>query len=117
MPSAELLLQWEFSQAIADLIQYAAKIGFHVAVGEFFRTPEQAAWNAAHGSGIKNSDHCNKLAADINLFKPDGTYITDSTGHTALGKYWKEKGPLYRWGGDFARRDFNHYSITFGGVA
>ena len=114
--SALLSLQWEFSQAIADLMLYAAKLGYHIAVGEFYRTPEQAKWNAAHGTGIANSNHCNKLAADLNLFTADGTYITDDTGHRELGTYWKAKGAMYRWGGDFERKDSNHYSIKFGGV-
>jgi hypothetical protein len=109
-------LQWEFSQAIADLMQQAEKLGYHVAVGEFFRSPEQATWNAAHGTGIANSNHCNKLAADLNLFTASGAFITDDTGHRDLGAYWKAKGPLYCWGGDFQRRDYNHYSIKFGGV-
>lgn len=104
--------QWEFSQSLASLIRQAYLYGFRVQMGEVYRTPLQAAANAASGSGIANSVHCDHLAVDINLFTPDGTYITDDTGHKLLGPWWKLLGPDYRWGGNFDRRDFNHYSIT-----
>ena len=108
-------LQTEFSQSAALLIQKAKKLGYQVTLGEAFRTAEQAAYNAAHGLGIAHSVHQDKLAIDINLFK-NGSYITDDTGHKDLGAWWKTLGDKYRWGGDFEREDFNHYSITPDGV-
>lgn len=104
-------LQEEFSQSAARLIQKASQLGYGVTFGEAYRTPEQAAINAAKGSGISNSLHTDRLAIDLNLFK-DGVYITDSEGHELLGIWWKSLGPMYRWGGDFAKPDPNHYSIS-----
>jgi hypothetical protein len=110
--SALLNLQWEFSQSLARLLQQAAALGYHVQMGECYRTLEQAALNAAAGTGVANSAHTLHLAVDLNLFTPEGAYITGIQGHEELGAFWKELGANYRWGGDFARRDFNHYSIT-----
>ena len=108
-------LQEEFAQSVARLIQKAAELGYGVTLGDAYRSPEQAAANAASGSGIARSLHCERLAIDLNLFK-DGVYITDDHGHRELGPWWKTLGPRYCWGGDFAKRDFNHYSLSPDGV-
>jgi hypothetical protein len=109
-------LQEEFAQSMARLIQKASQLGYGVTLGDAYRSPEQAAANAASGSGISKSLHCERLAIDLNLFK-DGVYITDDHGHRELGTWWKTLGPMYRWGGDFTtRKDFNHYSISPDGV-
>lgn len=104
-------LQEQFAQSVANLIKKAGELGYGVTFGEAYRTPEQAALNAAKGSGISNSLHTERLAIDLNLFQ-DGVYITDDHGHRELGTWWKTLGPSYRWGGDFTRADPNHYSIT-----
>ena len=104
-------LQQQFSQDAARLIAYAATQGFAVTLGEAWRSPEQAQWNAEHGSGIANSLHCQRLAIDLNLFK-DGVYLTGKDGYDVLGAWWKALGPGHCWGGDFTRADYDHYSIT-----
>lgn len=117
--SAELDLQVEFSQEAALLIQQARQLGYGVTLGEAWRSPQQAAWDAQHGTGIAHSLHIEKLAIDINLFKQvDGSwqYISDGEGHTELGAWWKARGANRRWGGDFATKDYNHYSISADGV-
>lgn len=108
-------LQEEFAQQVANLIKKAGELGYGVTFGEAYRTPEQAAINAAKGSGIGNSLHTERLAIDLNLFK-DGRYILDGEGHSTLGAWWKAHGPMYRWGGDFKKKDFNHYSLSPDGV-
>ena len=108
-------LQEEFTQSVARLIQKASQLGYGVTFGEAYRTPEQAALNAAKGSGVSNSLHTERLAIDLNLFK-DGRYITDGEGHRELGAWWKTLGPMYRFGGDFKRADWNHYSISPDGI-
>lgn len=108
-------LQQEFAQSAARLIQKAAELGYGVTFGDAYRSPEQAAANARNGSGISNSLHCERLAIDLNLFT-NGAYITDDTGHKELGAWWTALGPMYRWGGRFTKRDFNHYSISPDGV-
>jgi len=103
--------QSRFALDVSRLIQYAYSLGYEITLGEAWRTPEQAKWNAANGIGTSTSLHIERLAIDLNLFK-DGRFITDGEGHEQIGEWWKKLGIDYRWGGDFARKDFNHYSIT-----
>lgn len=97
---------------MGKLISFATAQGYEFTFGEGFRTPEQAALNAARGIGIKNSLHTLRLAQDLNLFVA-GEYITDG-GHpayTVLGEYWESIGGA--WGGRF--RDANHFSLAHEG--
>jgi hypothetical protein len=109
-------LQEEFAQSAAKLIQKAQEMGFTVTLGEAWRTPEQAQWNADHGKGISHSLHMERLAIDLNFFK-NGAYITDGSQLKEVGEWWKSLGTSYRWGGDFSHLpDGNHFSITPDGV-
>lgn len=103
--------QSRFALGVALLIQQADKLGYAVTIGEVERTRAQAQANAASGAGISNSLHLERLAIDLHLFK-DGRYITNDEGHGELGRWWKALHPDHRWGGDFVKRDFNHYSLT-----
>lgn len=103
--------QSRFALGVAMLIQKADELGYAVTLGDAYRTPGQAMANALSGAGISNSLHCDRLAIDLNLFS-GARYITDDEGHRELGKWWKELHPDHRWGGDFQKRDFNHYSLT-----
>lgn len=109
------VLQEEFAISAARLILKAKELGYGVTFGEAWRSPEQAALNAAKGTGISNSLHTERLAIDLNIFK-NGVYLTDGTGHRELGVWWKTLGPMYRHGGDFKKPDHNHYSITPDGI-
>lgn len=66
----------------------------------------------------QHSNHYNRLAVDINLFK-NGKYLTRSEDHLALGEFWESMGGS--WGGRFVdeegnpQPDGNHYSLEFGG--
>lgn len=114
----ETLLQKQarFGLAVGGLIAQANKLGYVVTLGEAWRSPEQALQNAKDGKGIVHSLHTQRLAIDLDLFTLiDGQYhyITDSTGHTELGKWWCAQSPDYRWGGNFTTlKDFDHYSLT-----
>lgn len=99
---------------MARLISFAESRGYELTVGEAWRSRAAAEANAKKGIGIKNSLHRQRLAIDLNLFK-DGVYLRKSEDHRQLGEYWKALDPLCRWGGDFKRRDGNHYSLTHGG--
>jgi hypothetical protein len=103
--------QSRFAISVALLIQKADELGYDITFGEAWRTPEQAKRNAEMGIGTSTSLHIERLAIDLNLFK-DGRYITDGEGHAELGAWWKRMGPDYRWGGDFTKKDFNHYAIS-----
>jgi hypothetical protein len=108
-------LQEEFAQSAAKLIQKAAELGYGVTLGEAWRTPEQAQWDADHGIGIAHSLHMDRLAIDLNLFK-DGQFLTTPDAYVQLGTWWKTLGGAYRYGGDFKIRDYDHYSITPDGI-
>lgn len=104
-----------FTRLVADLIKFAYAAGYELTFGEVLRRPAVAAENATKGTGIANSLHRLSLAVDFNLFK-SGVYLTDSETHRPLGNYWKTLDPLCRWGGDFASKDGNHYSLEHDGV-
>lgn len=106
----------KFGKLLPRLFDKAVELGYDIAPGEIVRSKEQAEANALAGSGIANSLHLVGLAVDIMLFK-DGLYITDSTGHTELGAYWKTLDPDCRWGGDFKSQDNDHYSLAWEGRA
>jgi D-alanyl-D-alanine carboxypeptidase len=99
------LLQKEqlFAQMAAVLIQHAKTLGYEVTLGEAYRTPEQAQWNAEHGKGIAHSLHMLRLAIDLNLYK-DGVWLQNADDHRRLGEWWESQGGT--WGGRFG--DGNH---------
>ena len=103
-----------FAYHVSRLIQFAYENGFELTIGEALRTPEMAEIHASRGTGIKNSNHTRKLAIDLNLFDGStGEYLSSSDDHDKLGQYWKSLDPQNVWGGDFSRRDGNHYSRRY----
>ncbi len=107
--------QEEFSLDLSKLIQFAYDKGYKIRMGEVLRLPARAKANARTGVGISNSLHLIKLAVDLNLFK-DGKYLRSTKSHSELGAYWKSLNLGNCWGGDFKKKDGNHYSRTHGGV-
>jgi hypothetical protein len=109
-------LQEKFAQNVAKLIQQAQAMGYTVTLGEAWRTPQQAAWNAQHGTGIQHSLHIERLAIDLNFFK-NGEYISDGSRLKDIGAWWKTLDIDCRWGGDFVHLpDANHFSMSPDGV-
>ena len=108
--------QRRFTECIGRLIQWAYANGYELTFGDAYRSPEQAAANAAKGTGIANSVHTQRLAVDFNLFI-DGVYQIETAAHKTLGDYWKSLDQDARWGGDFTRPDGNHYSFMHGGIS
>ena len=109
--------QRTFTRLVGLLIAHAYWLGYELSFGDAFRSPAQAAANAAAGIGIKNSLHTQRLAVDFNLFK-DGAFLSDSADHEPLGEFWESlSGPGYTccWGGRFSKPDGNHYSIEHEG--
>ncbi|WP_118985437.1 MULTISPECIES: M15 family metallopeptidase [unclassified Photorhabdus] len=102
-----------FTVLIAQLILWADERGYHLTLGEAYRTPEQAKLNAQTGKGIANSLHIQRLAIDLNLFIR-GKYQTNSHAYLPLGEYWESLGGT--WGGRFSRPDGNHFSLAHNGV-
>lgn len=110
--------QFIFAELQANLVQAAKPLGLRVKMGEAWRSPFQAARNAALGTGIAHSLHTDRLAVDLLLFK-DGIWLTDSADYKPLGDIWKSwSTPDYTccWGGDFNNQvDGNHFSIEHEG--
>jgi hypothetical protein len=113
-----------FASLLALLILHADDTGHDVAIGEVWRSPEEAKRLAGTGAGLATSLHCDRLAADLILFADtdgDGQvddYLTRSEDYAELGVYWKSLHPLCRWGGDFhGRPDGNHFSLAYHGRA
>lgn len=107
-----------FPMLIADLIQHAHAQGYGLTFGEAWRSPEEAARDAATGAGIVHSLHTERLAVDFNLFK-DGVYLTATADYAPLGMYWEALScEDWRccWGGRFSKPDGDHFSIEDGGV-
>lgn len=110
--------QEAFARLGASLIIAAFRMGYAVTLGEAYRTPEQAAWNVAHGKGIKNSLHTQRLAIDLQLFKA-GKYLDKSEDYKEMGEYWESlstPGLECAWGGRFSKPDGNHFSVSHNGV-
>lgn len=105
-----------FTQNVAKLIQYIYSKGYKCTLGEVFRTREQAIINATHHVGIVNSNHCSRMAIDLNLFKDD-KYITTSKEWQQFGEYWLRLNPWNEWGGQFKNTngkiigDYNHFEM------
>ena len=110
--------QENFAGNLSKLIAFIYNAGYSTRVGEVWRTQEMAQMYAKRGIGIVGSQHCKKLAADLNLFK-DGAFLTDTTHHKPFGEYWMTLNPENRWGGDWdmdhlteeGEDDGNHYEM------
>ena len=99
--------QSKFISMIARLILHAETLDYELTMGRGFVS---SAANKADG-GHPRSNHLNKLALDLNLFKK-GRYLSSTKAHEPLGLYWESIGGT--WGGRF--NDGNHYSLEHNGV-
>lgn len=99
--------QSRFAMMISQLIIWLCQQGYSVTFGDAY----------ALTGHIKGSFHGKRLAIDINLFSPQGKYLTKTEDHAFIGKKWKSMHPDNTWGGDFKDKngnpkpDGNHYSI------
>lgn len=99
--------QSKFMHMLALLILHAEQLGYQLTMGRGYAS---AAANKAD-NGHPNSNHLNRLAIDLNLFK-DGVWLPRTDDHEPLGLYWESIGGT--WGGRF--NDGNHYSLEHNGV-
>lgn len=91
-----------FAKLVPQLINRIYEIGYEVTLGDAWSKPEYKVHKV-------NSNHYDRLAIDLNLFK-DGTYLTDTMAHKPFGDYWESLHELCRWGGHY--KDGNHYELT-----
>ena len=101
-----------FAKNVALLIQFIFNSGYYCTLGEAFRTHEQALIYAANGQGIVDSQHCDRLAIDLNLFSLKGKYKKKTEDYLHFGEYWEKLHPDNRWGGRWKHRpDGNHFQM------
>jgi len=99
-----------FAMNLAKLLQHVESLGLTCSIGEVFRTREQAEIYVKEGKGILESQHCKKLAVDIQLFS-NGVFLQNKDDYKLLGEYWKGLHPDNRHGGDFKRVDSVHFEM------
>ena len=104
--------QRRFAMMTGMLITWAYANNYELTEGEGKRTAEQAAWDAARGSGIQHSLHIIQLAHDWNVFR-DGDWLSDAKDYPDLVAYWKSLSKDACQGGDWG--DSDHFSIQFQG--
>lgn len=105
-----------FAGKVAELIIEAQRLGYSVSLGEAFRPAAMASIYASLNKGIRDSNHCRRLAIDLNLIL--GTkYLRDTSDYAELGAWWEKQssnGQTLVWGGHF--QDGNHFSLLFEGI-
>ena len=107
-----VVLQQIFALNASRLIDHIFEKGYRCTIGEVFRTEEQARSYASRGIGVINSQHCKRLAIDLNIFSPGGMYLEKTEDLRDFGAYWESLHPLNRWGGNFQHRaDGNHFEM------
>lgn len=89
--------QRDFTKALFTFGVWLTREGYEVTFGDAYATEGHS----------KNSFHYKRLAIDLNLFI-DGVYQRSTEAHRPLGEQWKRMGGT--WGGDFRKKDGNHYS-------
>lgn len=101
----------KFSINISNLVLWGnAHEGWQVVLGQDYDEADPKE-KRRH---CKGSLHYMGLANDLALYV-DGVYQTETSAYLELGQKWKNYDPDCCWGGDFAKADGNHFSITYGG--
>lgn len=96
--------QQTFTLNVAKLILYINSKGYACTFGESYRTTEMAQIYAKTGKGIQDSNHCYKLAVDLNLFK-NGVYLSDAKEYKQFADYWLTLNTFNESGYYFRRKD------------
>jgi len=105
-----------FSEMIGELLRWIYANGYAVTFGDAYRDPRVfGEVGEFKGYGRRESNHKQRLAIDLNLFKTDErgnwVYCTSTEDHKPIGEYWESLGGA--WGGRF--NDGNHYSLEHEG--
>ena len=102
--------QADFARTLCHLILWAQQQGLTTTLGEVERPTILAELYSKMGKGIKDSQHCDRLAADLRLYLR-GVYQEDTQAYARMGEQWKKLDKRARWGGDFAKPDGNHFEF------
>jgi len=130
-----VFLQNEFLNDLARLIDYIQKEGWLVTGGELYR-PYDMQLLYYYGyrvreceettkpiclikdkklSWTKSSKHLQRLAIDLNFFKPvENKYVLtyNKNDLKKFGEFWERLSPLNRWGGFWKKPDTSHFQKT-----
>lgn len=119
-PNKEILSEAQalFSYNVGRLLVHIYQEGYYCTIGEVYRTAEQAELYAKQGKGIKNSQHCKKLAIDLTIFRPGETQPCEAIVYRPFGVYWKFLDDRNKWGGDFVKNgkpwpDIYHFEMHY----
>ena len=106
-----------FTVNVAKLIVFINANGYKCTFGETFRTKAEATANAKKGTGVRNSNHCYRMAIDLNIFK-DGEYLKETKDYKFAGVYWESLNKYNEWGGRWTKNrygkpcsDGNHFEM------
>lgn len=92
--------QSAFLRDVVRLLTKADELGYVTTLGEAFRTSEQQAIYVKTGrSKTMASEHLNRRAIDLNIFKDGKLCGRDEI--KPLGDFWEGLSPLNRWGGNW----------------
>jgi len=108
--------QKAFPLLLATFYTRLSALGYEFTLGDSYRDPALARYYADLGIGIKNSNHCLRLAQDINLFK-NGVFLVNDRDYKEAGLLWESLSTsniTCSWGGHFG--DGDHFSIVHNGV-
>lgn len=106
-----------FLRLLARLVLWAESQGYALTMGEGYVGDTDARDGDYDGPHKRNGLHYRRLAIDLNLFL-DGVYQAGACPEwEAIGQHWTSLDPLCAWGGSFAARDYNHFSIRHEGLA
>lgn len=108
--SALVQQQSDFTRCLCHLILWAYSQRLDVTLGEVERPPMLAELYAKLGKGVRDSQHADRLAADLRLYV-NGVYQTETPAYAKLGEQWKKLDRRARWGGDFPKADGNHFEF------
>ena len=103
-------LQRRLPPMVAKLIEYAYSQGYELTLGDAYRDPRvHGEHGVKHGYGAAYSNHKQRLAIDLNLFK-DGVYLDSGKEHGPLHDFWDSIGGAPR-----IASDMNHYALEWQG--
>jgi len=107
-----------FSRLLAKFIYDLNIRGYEITLGEAWRPESVAELYEKEGKGIRQSNHTNRLAIDLNIFY-EKDWLISKEDLMIPGKLWKSySNELVEccWGGDFKNVDAQHFSISHAGV-
>lgn len=119
--SRDLTRQWEFSKTLAEFLVWVTEQGLRYTLADGNIDPiRRIVLNGGYiakgrdNNHLLNGNHYRRLAQDVNLFRPDGTWLKkgNEPEWAKLGAKWKSMHVEAAWGGDFG--DPNHFSFRYG---